>query len=85
MGRRITLFFRSTIGPGEKIEKLTVDSNNPISELKMTIGKLFDLSPEDFHFSFAGRTADNEDILSNYDIEDGSEALIIPISLAGES
>lgn len=82
-GKRITLFFRSTIGAGEKIEKLVVDSNIPISELKKTVGNLFDLEPDDFHFSFAGRTTDNDDILSNYDIEDGSEALIIPISLAG--
>jgi hypothetical protein len=80
---KVTMFFRSTIGPGEKLEKLTVDSEMPVAELKQTIGAIFSLAPEDFHLSFAGRVADPDDILSNYDIEDGSEALIIPVSTAG--
>ena len=82
-GSRVNLFFRSTIGPGERLEKITVDSNISEAELKNTIGQIFGLEPEDFHLSIAGRTLDADDILSNYDIEDGVEVLIIPVSTAG--
>ncbi|OLS27107.1 MAG: hypothetical protein HeimC3_05740 [Candidatus Heimdallarchaeota archaeon LC_3] len=80
---KISLYFRSTIGPGEKMEKLTVDSNVPIVDLKKTVGILFGLESEDFNLIINGRTADDEDILSNYDIEEGLEILLIPISQAG--
>ncbi|MHA1992828.1 MAG: ubiquitin-like domain-containing protein [Candidatus Hodarchaeales archaeon] len=83
IAEKITLFFRSTIGPGEKLEKMTVDSEVPIVELKKTVGTLFGLESEDFNLIINGRTADDEDILSNYDIEEGLEVLLIPISQAG--
>jgi len=82
-GTRITLFFRSTIGPGEKLEKLTVDPEMGVSELKETLGGIFGLDPQDFHISISGRTLDRDDVLSNYDIENGLECLIIPVSTAG--
>lgn len=82
-GSKITVYFRSTIGPGEKLEKMSVDPETPITELKVTLGNLFALDPQDFHLSIGGRTLDNEDILSNYELEDGIEALIIPVSTAG--
>ena len=82
-GQRITLFFRSTIGPGEKQEKLTVDPDMPVRELAETIGKIFALDPDDFHLSISGRTLDSDDVLSNYELEDGLEVLIIPVSTAG--
>jgi hypothetical protein len=82
-GSRITLFFRSTIGPGEKLEKLTVDPDMAVQELSTTIGEIFGLDPQDFHLSISGRTLDSDDILSNYDLEDGLEVLIIPVSTAG--
>jgi hypothetical protein len=82
-GSRITLFFRSTIGPGEKLEKLTVDPEMAVLELKETLGGIFGLDPHDFHISISGRTLDADDIISNYDIEDGLECLIIPVSTAG--
>jgi len=82
-GTQITLFFRSTIGPGEKIEKLSVNPEMGVSELKETLGGIFGLSPQDFHISIGGRTLDNDDVLSNYDIENGLECLIIPVSTAG--
>ena len=84
-GVRISLFFRSTIGPGEKIEKLTVASEMPVRELSTTVGQIFGLDPQDFHLSISGRTMDPDDILSNYDLEDGLECLIIPVSTAGYS
>lgn len=82
-GSRITLYFRSTIGPGEKLEKLTVDPEMAVLELKETLGGIFGLDPQDFHLSISGRTLDADDVLSNYDIEDGLECLIIPVSTAG--
>ena len=82
-GSKITIYFRSTIGPGEKLEKMSVDPDTPITDLKVTVGSIFALDPQDFHLSIGGRTLDNEDVLSNYDLEDGIEALIIPVSTAG--
>lgn len=82
-GSRITLFFRSTIGPGEKLEKLTVDPEMAVLDLKETLGGIFGLDPQDFHLSISGRTLDADDVLSNYDLEEGLECLIIPVSTAG--
>ncbi|MHA2295144.1 MAG: hypothetical protein ACXAEU_13635 [Candidatus Hodarchaeales archaeon] len=84
-GSRVNLFFRSTIGPGEKLEKVTADSNVSTLELKETVGKIFGLDPQDFHLSIGGRTLDSDDVLSNYDVDDGVEVLIIPVSTAGLS
>ena len=81
-GTKVTVIFRSTIGP-EKIEKLHVDIDMAIMELKQTIGTMYGLAAEDFHLSILGRTADNEDVLANYEIMEGSEILIIPVSTAG--
>ena len=82
-GTRVNLFFRSTIGPGEKLEKLSVDPDMPVRELSNTIGDIFGLDPQEFHLSISGRTMDNDDVLSNYELEDGIEVLIIPVSTAG--
>ena len=82
-GTTVNLFFRSTIGPREKLEKLGVDPNMAVNELKITIGEIFGLNPQDFHLSISGRTLDSDDIVSNYEVEDGMEVLIIPVSTAG--
>jgi hypothetical protein len=82
-GTNVKLFFRSTIGPGEKLEKLSVNVGTPIVELKETVGKIFGLDPSDFNLSVGARTADPDDILENYEIEDGMEILVIPVSTAG--
>ena len=81
-GTKVTVIFRSTIGP-EKIEKMQVDMDMAIMELKQTIGTMYGLAAEDFHLSILGRTADNEDVLANYEITEGAEILIIPVSTAG--
>lgn len=83
-GERINLFFRSTIGPGEKLEKLMVDPNMAVIDLCETIGQLFGLDSSDFFLSIHGRTLDMDDVLSNYDIDDGTEVLLIPVSTAGK-
>ncbi|MFX0208744.1 MAG: ubiquitin-like domain-containing protein [Candidatus Hodarchaeota archaeon] len=82
-GSQVKLVFRSTIGPGEKLEELTVDADLAVAELKATLGNIIGLDPDGFHLSIGGRTLDTDDILSNYEIEDGQEVLIIPVSTAG--
>ena len=83
-GERINLFFRSTIGPGEKLEKLMVDPNMAVKDLCETVGQLFGLDSSDFFLSIHGRTLDMDDVLSNYDIDNGIEVLLIPVSTAGK-
>ncbi len=80
---KINVFFQSTIGPSQKSEKMQVTLEAPVVDLKYTISQLFSLDADDFHLSHAGRTMDPEDILGNYDLEEGDTILLIPVSTAG--
>lgn len=80
---KVTIYLQSTIGPSQEQRKMTISTQAPISELKYTIGQIFSLPPEEFHLSHGGRTCDPDDIISNYDIEEGDTLLLIPISIAG--
>ena len=82
-GKKINLYFLSTIGPGEKRQKLLVDDGNTISAIKQTVGNIFGLDPNDFHLSFGGGTMDEGVPLSQYSVNDGDEVLLIPASTAG--
>lgn len=82
-GKKKTLYFRSTVGP-ERSEKLSVGDNTPVREVKQTLSNLFDLSPDDFHLSHAGRTLGEDSPIGSYDIENGDEVLMIPHSSAGK-
>ena len=82
-GRKINLFFLSTIGPGEKRQKLLVDNGNNVSAIKQTVGNIFGLDPNDFHLSSGGVTMDEGAPLSQYSVNDGDEVLLIPASTAG--
>ena len=82
-GEQIGLFFQSTIGPGEKKEKLTVNTGNLVGDVKNTVGNLFGLSPEDFHLSYGGVTMEESNPLKDYDITNGDTAILIPASTAG--
>lgn len=82
-GRKISLFFLSTIGPGEKRQKLLVDDGNAINAIKQTVGNIFGLDPNDFHLSSGGVTMDENTPLSQYKVNDGDEVLLIPASTAG--
>lgn len=82
-GRNISLYFTSTIGPGEKKQKLSVNNGNAVSDIKRTIGNIFGLNPADFHLSSGGVTMDESSPLDNYSISDGDEVLLIPASTAG--
>ena len=83
VGRNISLYFTSTIGPGEKKQKLSVNNGNAVSDIKRTIGNIFGLNPADFHLSSGGVTMDENSPLDNYSISDGDEVLLIPASTAG--
>jgi len=82
-GRKINLFFLSTIGPGEKRQKLLVDDGNNVNAIKQTVGNIFGLDPNDFHLSSGGVTMDEGSPLSQYNVNDGDEVLLIPASTAG--
>jgi molybdopterin converting factor small subunit len=82
-GGNISLFFTSTIGPGEKKQKLTINDGNAISDIKRTVGNIFGLNPNDFHISSGGVTMDENSPLNNYSVSDGDEVLLIPASTAG--
>ena len=82
-GEQINVFFMSTIGPGEKKQKLMVDTGNNVSAIKQTVGNLFGLNPGDFHLSFGGVTMDDMSPLLDYNVKDGDTVLLIPASTAG--
>ena len=81
--KKITIYFMSTIGPGEKKQKLNVNDGNLISDIKETVGNLFALNPLDFHLSYGGITLDENNPLSEYNVADGEDILLIPASIAG--
>ncbi|MFX0099541.1 MAG: ubiquitin-like domain-containing protein [Candidatus Hodarchaeota archaeon] len=82
-GEEVSLFFTSTIGPGEKKQKLLVNTGNPVSAIKQTVGNMFGLNPSDFHLSHGGVTMDENSPLSNYPVKNGDTVLLIPASSAG--
>ena len=82
-GKKLTLYFMSTIGPGEKKEKLTVNDANQINDIKNTLGNLFGLDPNEFHLSSGGVTMDENSQLKDYSVNNGDDILLIPASTAG--
>jgi len=82
-GKKLTLYFMSTIGPGEKKEKLTVNDSTHVSDIKQTLGNLYGLDPNDFHLSSGGVTLDENSPLRDYSVNDGDDILLIPASTAG--
>ena len=82
-GDNINVFFQSTIGPGEKKEKLMVNTGNRVGDIKKTVGNLFGLSPEDFHLSHGGVTMEETNPLADYKVSNGDTILLIPASTAG--
>ena len=73
----------STIGPGEKKEKLTVNDANRVGDVKRTLGNLFGLDPDEFHLNSGGVTMDEADQLRDYNLNNGDDILLIPSSTAG--
>ncbi|MBN1802846.1 MAG: hypothetical protein JW891_15155 [Candidatus Lokiarchaeota archaeon] len=82
-GKKITIYFMSTIGPGEKKEKLNINDGNLVKDVKLTVGNLFALKPEDFHLSSGGITLDENKSLAEYNLANGDDVLLIPASIAG--
>jgi len=82
-GKKISVFFMSTIGPGEKKQKLTVNDGNLVGDLKETVANLFGLDPADFYLSSGGITMDEANTLNYYKVSDGDDILLIPASIAG--
>ena len=82
-GKKISVFFLSTIGPGEKKQKLLVFTGNKVGDIKDTVANLFALDPSDFHLSSGGVTMEETSFLSEYNVADGDDILLIPASIAG--
>ncbi|MHA1377169.1 MAG: ubiquitin-like domain-containing protein [Candidatus Helarchaeota archaeon] len=82
-GKKINVFFMSTIGPGEKKQKLMVNTGNDIGAIKQTVGNMFGLNPADFHLSYGGVTMEEASPLQDYNVDDGDTVLLIPASTAG--
>lgn len=82
-GKKISVYFMSTIGPGEKKQKLTVNDGNLVGDIKETVANLFGLDPADFYLSSGGVTMDETNPLGYYNVSDGDDILLIPASIAG--
>ncbi len=82
-GEQVTLYFTSTIGPGEKKQKMTVKPANTVGAIKRTVGSMFGLDPDEFHLSYGGVTLEDSEPLSNYNAQNGDTLLLIPASTAG--
>jgi len=82
-GRDLSVFFMSTIGPGEKKQKLLVNTGNTVGDIKHTVGSMFGVDPSDFHLSHGGITMDDGNYLKDYPLKDGDTVLLIPASTAG--
>jgi len=81
-GKRVNVFFKSTVGP-ERTEKLSIGTRTPVSDVKNTLANIFGLAPDDFHLSHAGRTMDENAPVGDYNVDNGDEILLIPHSTAG--
>jgi hypothetical protein len=82
-GKKISVYFMSTIGPGEKKQKLLINTGNFVGDIKETVSNLFGLDPADFYLSSGGITMDEQSPMKDYYIEDGDDILLIPASIAG--
>ncbi|MHA2128270.1 MAG: hypothetical protein ACW99E_23485 [Promethearchaeota archaeon] len=81
-GKKISVFFISTIGP-EKKQKLLINTGNLVGDIKQTVANLFALDPADFYLSALGITMDEHSPLKAYEVDDGDDILLIPASIAG--
>ena len=79
----ISLYFENTIGPSSRKEKLSVNTEMPVADLKYTLSEIFNLPSDEFHLIHGGMTMDNEDLLSNFNLIEGDVLLIIPVTTAG--
>jgi len=82
-GKKISVYFMSTIGPGEKKQKLLINTGNLVGDIKETVANLFALDPSDFYLSALGITMDEQSTLNDYAVDDGDDILLIPASIAG--
>jgi hypothetical protein len=82
-GKKISVYLMSTIGPGEKKQKLLIYTGYQIRDIKETVANIFGLDPADFHLSTGGVTMEEGLTLNYYNVNDGDDILLIPASTAG--
>ncbi|MEJ2296740.1 MAG: ubiquitin family protein [Candidatus Lokiarchaeota archaeon] len=81
--KKISVYLMSTIGPGEKKQKLLIYTGYKVGDIKETVGNIFGLDPADFHLSTGGVTMEEGLTLDDYNVNDGDDILLIPASTAG--
>ncbi len=62
---------------------MLVNTGNLVGDIKETVANLFALDPADFYLSSGGITMDDGSVLSDYNVADGDDILLIPASIAG--
>jgi len=82
-GKKVSVYLMSTIGPGEKKQKLLIYTGYQIKDIKETVANIFGLDPSDFHLSTGGVTMEEGLTLNDYNVNDGDDILLIPASTAG--
>ena len=81
--KQINIYFMSTIGPGEKKQKLLINLDQKVNDIKETVSNSFGLNPVGVHLSYNGITLDEDSIIEEFNIKDGDTILLIPSSRAG--
>jgi hypothetical protein len=81
--KQINIYFMSTIGPGEKKQKLLINLDQKVNTIKETVSNSFGLNPIGVHLSYDGITLNEDSILEEFNIKDGDTILLIPSSRAG--
>ncbi len=81
--KELYIHFMSTIGPGEKKEKLLINPRSNVRTIKESVGNLFGLGPNEFYLSYGGVTMEETNLIMDYDIKDDDTILLLPTSTAG--
>lgn len=79
----VNVYIVSIMNPGKKIQDLTINLKNKISELKKTVGNIFNITHLQFHLSSGGITFDEDLILKDYNLDNGDEIVVIPSRVVG--
>ena len=71
------IYILSLIG-GEERKDLLIEGNDLVEEVKKAAGDMFKFQPMNFHLSFEGLLLKQTSKISDYDIQNGDELVLIP-------
>ena len=75
---KVKIYLLSIIDFGEKRADLLINKDEKISVIKEKASKLFDLKLNEFHLSFEGIMLNEDYTITDYEITNGDEIVIIP-------